>query len=134
MPFSFRRPRVRLTDITDGTSNTLLLSEGLIPRSPMDNDWRGDIYNDDGVFKFMTIVTPNSSSPDVVGRAVADPNDTLAPVTTAGAQQSAARSRHSGGVNVAFADGSIRFIANTVNLTPWRAIGTMAGGEPSTDY
>ncbi|WP_254053389.1 H-X9-DG-CTERM domain-containing protein [Singulisphaera sp. GP187] len=41
----------------------------------------------------------------------------------------AARSYHSGGVNVGFADGSVRFIKSTINLVNWRAIGTRAGSE-----
>ncbi len=41
----------------------------------------------------------------------------------------AARSYHSGGVNVGFADGSVKFIKNTVNLATWNALGTRAGGE-----
>lgn len=42
---------VKFGSITDGTSNTLLLllSEYLMAKSPKDNDWRGDIHNDDGV-------------------------------------------------------------------------------------
>ena len=40
-----------------------------------------------------------------------------------------ARSRHPGGVNVLFADGSVHFIKNSVNLAAWQAIGTVAGGE-----
>jgi prepilin-type N-terminal cleavage/methylation domain-containing protein/prepilin-type processing-associated H-X9-DG protein len=40
-----------------------------------------------------------------------------------------ARSRHPGGVNVLFADGSVKFIKNTVNLAAWQAIATVAGGE-----
>jgi prepilin-type processing-associated H-X9-DG protein len=35
-----------------------------------------------------------------------------------------ARSLHSGGVNVCFGDGSIRFFSETVNLRTWRALGT----------
>ena len=42
---------------------------------------------------------------------------------------SAARSLHPGGANVLLADGSVRFIKNTVGLAPWRALGTRAGGE-----
>lgn len=38
-------------------------------------------------------------------------------------------SNHPGGVNVAFLDGSVRFIKQTVNIVPWRAIATKAGGE-----
>ena len=41
----------------------------------------------------------------------------------------AARSYHSGGVNVGFADGSVKFIKDSINPTPWRALGTRAGGE-----
>ena len=40
-----------------------------------------------------------------------------------------ANSRHPGGVNVGMADGSVRFFKSTINLTPWRAIGTRNGGE-----
>ncbi len=40
-----------------------------------------------------------------------------------------AGSRHPGGVNVAFLDGSVRFVKDSVNITTWRAIATKAGGE-----
>ena len=40
-----------------------------------------------------------------------------------------ASSRHSGGVNALFADGSVRFIKNSVSPVTWRALGTIAGGE-----
>jgi prepilin-type processing-associated H-X9-DG protein len=40
-----------------------------------------------------------------------------------------ASSRHSGGVNLALVDGSVRFVANQIDLTLWRALGTRAGGE-----
>jgi prepilin-type processing-associated H-X9-DG protein len=40
-----------------------------------------------------------------------------------------ASSFHSGGVNVGFMDGSVRFVKNTVDLPTWWALGTRAGGE-----
>jgi prepilin-type processing-associated H-X9-DG protein len=40
-----------------------------------------------------------------------------------------ARSRHPGGVNVLLADGSVRFIKDSVNANTWWGIGTKAGGE-----
>ncbi len=40
-----------------------------------------------------------------------------------------ANSRHPGGVNVGMADGSVRFFKTTINLVPWRAVGTRNGGE-----
>ena len=41
----------------------------------------------------------------------------------------AARSNHSGGVNVLFCDGHIQFVKNSINSTAWTGIGTRNGGE-----
>ena len=41
----------------------------------------------------------------------------------------AARSRHPGGVNVALADGGVRFVEDGVDAAVWKAAGTRAGGE-----
>jgi prepilin-type processing-associated H-X9-DG protein len=38
-------------------------------------------------------------------------------------------SRHPGGANVAFADGSVRFIKQSVAPPTWWALGSRAGGE-----
>jgi prepilin-type N-terminal cleavage/methylation domain-containing protein/prepilin-type processing-associated H-X9-DG protein len=38
-------------------------------------------------------------------------------------------SLHPGGVNLCMADGSVRFVKDTVNLPTWWAIGSKAGGE-----
>jgi prepilin-type N-terminal cleavage/methylation domain-containing protein/prepilin-type processing-associated H-X9-DG protein len=139
-PFSHNKgdrklPRiVKIRHMSDGTSNTLLLAEYIKAKSRQDNDWRGDIHNDDGVFRFHTITTPNSSAPDVVlnNWAQAD-KDFFAPVTAGSPQYNATRSRHLGGVNAAMCDGSVRFIMNVINLSAWTAMGTMNGGESDID-
>ena len=118
----------KIASITDGTSNTLMLSEYLMAKSTDDNDWRGDIHNDDGVFKFMTLTTPNSTTADVVNWAQ-NTNDPAMPFSTAGLQFNAARSRHTGGVNTALCDASVRFVRNSIALANWQAAGTMDGGE-----
>jgi prepilin-type N-terminal cleavage/methylation domain-containing protein/prepilin-type processing-associated H-X9-DG protein len=41
----------------------------------------------------------------------------------------AARSYHTGGVNVCFADGSVHFISDQINFITWQAMGTRSGGE-----
>jgi prepilin-type N-terminal cleavage/methylation domain-containing protein/prepilin-type processing-associated H-X9-DG protein len=38
-------------------------------------------------------------------------------------------SRHTGGVNVVFGDGSVRFVSNNISLQNWRAMGSRDGGE-----
>lgn len=40
-----------------------------------------------------------------------------------------ARSLHDGGVNVAFGDGAVRFMANSIDLAVWRAISSRKGRE-----
>ena len=48
----------------------------------------------------------------------------------------AARSKHPGGVHSLLCDGSVRFIANTVDIGVWRALGTRNGqeGVSNTDF
>jgi prepilin-type N-terminal cleavage/methylation domain-containing protein/prepilin-type processing-associated H-X9-DG protein len=41
----------------------------------------------------------------------------------------ASRSRHPGGVNTLYSDGSVKFSKNSVNQWIWVALGTIAGGE-----
>lgn len=40
-----------------------------------------------------------------------------------------ARSRHSGGANVLFGDGSVHFAKDSIDSSTWAAVGTRAGGE-----
>ena len=136
--------KVTMTGITDGTSNTLLISEGLM--SNVMPGWGGPlgeiVYGNMGGALFSTSLTPNSASADqVIGPCPSTQGDGLysAPCTSIGnstwwqasaaGAQAAARSAHSGGVHVAFADGNARFIANSINIGTWRALGTMNGGE-----
>lgn len=122
--------KVTMASIIDGTSNTLLMSEYLIARSPEDNDWRGDIHNDDGVFRFHTLLTPNASAPDIVLNGwFQDTGDPKMPAAAGTDQYNAARSRHPGGVQVARCDGSVGFTTDSVNMLVWQAMGTMNGGE-----
>ncbi len=134
--FSRNLPREsRLTDFSDGTSNTLVFSEKIM--HPQDNvfDHRGDFLNDDGGGNiFTTLDTPNNGIDAMKFPQYCTPVPQL-PCTTATvsgsrfAMRQSARSRHSGGVNVALADGSVRFISNGIALVTWQALSTMNGGE-----
>lgn len=120
--------KVGFGNITDGSTNTLMMSEALIPQSALDDDWRGDFHNDDGVFRFHTINPPNTSVPDELGRAQ-DTGDLAMPFVIGNDMHAAARSRHPGGVNVSRCDGSVTFVSNNVSPIAWSALGSMDGGE-----
>jgi prepilin-type processing-associated H-X9-DG protein len=143
-PFGFKdftnsnTPRyTRFGEITDGTSNTLLMSETITPRDG-DNDHRGDMLNDDfACTYFATINTPNSTAPDVITAARCpspNPQPLALPCVGGTNRHKTARSRHPGGVNMALCDGSLRFLTNNINLATWQALGSMNGGEAAGDY
>ncbi len=137
-PFSHIRgrrnePRVTgLEHVTDGTSNTLMMSELLKAWSEEDNDWRGDIHNDDGVFRFHTLMTPNTSAPDIISGGWFQKTDDPAMPAVAGranSQKTASRSRHTGGVNALMCDSSVKFVNDGIALDVWMAMGSMNGEE-----
>jgi prepilin-type N-terminal cleavage/methylation domain-containing protein/prepilin-type processing-associated H-X9-DG protein len=80
---------------------------------------------------FTTTFTPNTQVPMVSGSTTYDVDFVSATESNTGDTYAAvtARSFHSGGVNVLFMDGSVRFIRNSISLATWRALGTRDGGE-----
>ena len=123
-------PRIsKLEGFADGTSNTLSFSEVLMHDNDAAADFRGDFINDDNQCgRFMTIDTPNSGVDEMTGWCVNDVVNKL-PCISSGNGKIAARSKHTGGVNASFCDGSIRFISNSIPLVTWQALGTMNGSE-----
>jgi len=128
----FGKP-VKIAEITDGLSNTFLMSEVMQGQGV---DYRGFAYWGGGS-GFITFIGPNSSEQDVMTGASCNTADPLnAPCTTASAalpspigRRQGARSRHRGGVNVALGDGTVRWITNGIDINTWRALGTSRGNE-----
>ncbi|HEV3167237.1 MAG TPA: DUF1559 domain-containing protein [Isosphaeraceae bacterium] len=87
--------------------------------------YRGqEYYRAFGPTGFYThTMTPNSQYPDCGTFA-----DTTA-LNNFSRTHLAARSLHPGGANINMADGSVRFVKNSVNINAWRALGTRAGAE-----
>jgi prepilin-type N-terminal cleavage/methylation domain-containing protein/prepilin-type processing-associated H-X9-DG protein len=132
---SFDKPRTtRFAEFTDGTSNTMLMSEIIMANNDEDFDIRGDMMNDDRpCTMYMTFNTPNTSVKDVSPFVppVEDPDDPPYTSTGSAFAHKAARSRHVGGVNVAFGDASVRMVQDGIAQSVWWAMGTMNGEEPA---
>jgi len=62
------------------------------------------------------------------------PNSSVPDLQSCGWGLFAARSEHTGGVNGALCDGSVRFIGDNIDLGVWRALGTRNGGEVTGDF
>jgi prepilin-type N-terminal cleavage/methylation domain-containing protein/prepilin-type processing-associated H-X9-DG protein len=154
----------RLTDITDGTSNTAMMSESILgtgdentntrPNDPQTyyayvsfgtplspgNCSAATNYNNANRrgFSWATgeircasynhFLTPNAAIPDCVTN---DTNPGPGQYTAVGFR--GARSRHTGGVNLLLGDGSVRFVANSIQPAAWLAIATRAGNEVIAD-
>lgn len=124
---------VGLNEITDGLSNTLLLSESL---QGFDDDSRGLTFRGSNTF-FTAYCTPNSKNADVLETGIGQCVDTpyanlpciMAPTNITPIRM-AARSRHRNGVNAALADGSVRFFSDTVDKTTWRNLSSTKDGQP----
>jgi len=136
-----------IVSITDGTSNTVMYSELLPFSEALDSatssqpsgrnrDGRGvTLLAGPGGSFFLTHTQPNSSTPDTMmycdPRIPATHPNKLACVQNRadGNQWAAARSKHTGGANAAFADGSVRFVRESIAQPTWSAMGTKGGGE-----
>jgi prepilin-type N-terminal cleavage/methylation domain-containing protein len=138
-PFS-RNAQFRLTDITDGTSTTLMVAE---VKQGQGQDFRGLTWWGEGS-GFTVYRTPNSPSFDYIsnGSGASGCVPTAQNPLNADCHSRSspnwnvftARSRHTGGVNVILCDGSTHFVSNSISWTTWQALGTSQGGEPVGDY
>lgn len=130
----FAFSRTRFSDIPDGTSTTLMAGEiVVVPDTPKDCDIRGRYLDAvHGGTLFTTLEPPNT--------ALGDAGEYCIPIPRAPCRLNSGtdiahflRSYHSGGVHVLFADGSVRWVADSIDARTYRALGTRAGGEVASD-
>jgi prepilin-type N-terminal cleavage/methylation domain-containing protein len=125
---------VKLNDIRDGLSNTLLVAE---VRQGQGTDLRGFTWWSDAS-GFQTFIPPNSSQPDVFFSLSNCQNNQSnppcsGPATSALRAMFASRSRHPGGVHVVTCEGAGRFISDNIALGVWRNLSTTKAGDTVPD-
>jgi prepilin-type N-terminal cleavage/methylation domain-containing protein len=118
----------RLTDVTDGTSSTILagemgfqLKDYMFTSGSYAGQPRGG--NTSWAFGYASYTFGSTKTP----------LNTVAPPTSTTDRLAAFRSDHVGGGNFVLADGSVRFVRTTVDAVAYTALGTRAGGEVFSD-
>lgn len=144
-PFLYGKA-VRLARITDGTSNTLLISECIKGKTPVSaGSWFGPVGDTTlsrGAHGFTALLPPNTSQPDLIEGPC--PTDDGINCLSQGSHNiissnyprelnRSARSFHPGGVNVSRVDGSVDFYSDDIDVYFWRALSTAEGGETVND-
>jgi prepilin-type processing-associated H-X9-DG protein len=136
----------KITDISDGTANTILVGELRAGLSPVDPRGVWALGFSGGSIVNAGRAAYNPTPNNLLGGTTADGGDELQDGPTYCTPSAAAsgmgctaaqsvmtsamsRSMHIGGVNVGMCDGSVRFIPNTVSQITWVRLLSKADGE-----
>ena len=132
----YRNSRVRVSEVTDGLSNTVFVGEhttisdktwvGVVPGSyscPRDPDRFPFTQCDHGATYVLCHSGPAADEPGIVHA----PSFPTCHVCQMYAPWSG------GGGNVLMGDGSVRYVATTINLDTWAAMSSCAKGEVFSD-
>jgi len=128
---------VRIGNVTDGTSNTLLFGERYHRDPEFDRQqpefWPG-ITHLGGVGRWSYVADVRANSQVTLSTPVPINYRVLPGGGRAALEDRACAfgSGHPGGANFAFADGSVRFLSDKTDLATLQALSTRAGGEVVT--
>jgi prepilin-type N-terminal cleavage/methylation domain-containing protein len=153
----FQDSFVGLGDITDGSSNTAMMSErclgdgsnGISTRKT--DTFQPGVYPADANEALTMCRATDTTDLSKQGKSnggvswlspdhtttyyyhVLPPND-LSCMYPPSRVTTTANSRHTGGVHTVLADGAVRFVSENIDYKVWRAIGTRSGGEVVSEF
>ncbi len=113
---------VKLASVTDGTSNTIAAGEGLPAQRADNNVWE---FNSGANGTTVPINYPSGQSCSIGGNGWGSTNWASRCAYT----NTGFKSKHPGGCNFAFVDGSVHFIKQSINMYTYCALGSRNGGE-----
>jgi prepilin-type N-terminal cleavage/methylation domain-containing protein/prepilin-type processing-associated H-X9-DG protein len=117
--------KVRLTDITDGTSNTLMVGEMSWTNANYYRVWIRGTYDD----------TTNPDRDTTCCRNVANTFASTPYNGSDNANNTSFGSEHAGrGANFALADGSVRWVSPGISMATYRSVASYNGGEVISDF
>jgi prepilin-type N-terminal cleavage/methylation domain-containing protein/prepilin-type processing-associated H-X9-DG protein len=113
---------VKIASFVDGTSNTLLVGETIPAQDADSNFWNhnGCSFGTTVPINWVTLRIPTDGS---LPWGSADWQNRFSYASKG------AKSKHPGGANFAFADGSVHFLKNSISLVTYCALGSKAGNE-----
>jgi prepilin-type N-terminal cleavage/methylation domain-containing protein/prepilin-type processing-associated H-X9-DG protein len=117
----------KIADIIDGTSNTIMAGEVLPSAAADSNFWHGN-----GATAGTTVPLGWNANtfPSGAANCLFQWQNSTAPLGCRyGAAAKGFVSKHPGGANMLFSDGSVKFLKQTINLQAYNAIGSKGGSE-----
>jgi prepilin-type N-terminal cleavage/methylation domain-containing protein/prepilin-type processing-associated H-X9-DG protein len=128
----YRNSRTSIAEVSDGTSNTIAVGERShnlsyvtwVARSI--DGWLGKTSLVEGGTDMFN-PSPEECWTQIMGPCGLE--DGLRTINNPEAHVEDYWSRHPGGANFLFADGSVHFLKSSIHPTPWRALATRAQGE-----
>lgn len=130
----------KINNVRDGTSNTIMINEVRIGAHLSRDDPRGTwalgypgASVTAGHFSWdCTVPNTNEDNADDCEGCVNNGNDRMGAWTGCPYQQGQARSKHTGGVNAALCDGSVRFVSNNISQSAWWYLNASDDGIPNS--
>lgn len=139
----YSQSKTRMRDLTDGTTNTAMMGEIRLAEADgtlsgdSGDDYRGYAFNMAGPNVWLsTRNPPNTATADQILRCRQDIPDMPCLKVSASNDNMYlhSRSMHPGGAQIALADGSVRFVPETIDTTIFQNLGNRSDGNSLGEF
>jgi prepilin-type processing-associated H-X9-DG protein len=140
--FSRSGAPITMASVSDGLSNTLMVGESLTGEHPFlyngaqnyvhpewQSRWAGWFHFNGGNAHALTIIPINYTINHFEGDCVPPQNNMWNAAVSWGF-----KSRHAGGTQFVFGDGSVHFIQQSIDMRAYQLLGCRNDGQPTPNY